>query len=144
MSTRIANRSSKSQSSRRLGFVLPTVVFGLVIRSVISAAVLHTTTLQRQSVGSFQQSGLALYAADAGLRRTVGNWPSGVSSLMPGDSLDLGWVELPNRAMYRAVIHEVDDASAKKIYTIIVQGRGIGARAGQRTVEASVSEGPPI
>jgi hypothetical protein len=119
----------------RSGFVLPAILFGLVVMSVLAVANLRTSGDQATAVRSFRESGLALMAADAGLRRTMGTWPSGVSSLGLGDSLDFGWQALPNRGRYRAVVTEVDNGGPQ-VYSLVVQGRGAGSVAGQRTVTA--------
>ncbi len=123
------------------GFVLPAVVFALVVMSVISVVTLRTADNSTRSVRSFRESGLALIAADAGLRQTLGNWPSGVSGLHPGDSLPLDWATLPDGGKYRAVIYQVDNGGMR-IYTIVVQGRGPGNAPGQRTIEAVVADMP--
>jgi hypothetical protein len=126
-------------STNRRGFVLPAIVFGLVVMSVLAAAALHTTLNESSSVRSFRQSGLALFNADAGLRMTIGNWPSGVSALGAGDSLDLGWQTLSNRGRFRAVVHRVDDGTSLPAYAVIVQGRGVGSSNGQHTVVAMLA-----
>jgi hypothetical protein len=84
---------------------------------------------------------LALMVADAGLRKTIGSWPSAVSSLTAGDSIDLGWQALPNRGTYRAVITEVDNGGMQ-VYNVLVQGHGAGPLSGQRTVTAMLASVP--
>src|SRR5262245_59729590 len=127
----------KINSRARRGFVLPAILFGMVVMSILATAALHTSVDEGVSVRSFRESGMALFVADGGFRQTIGNWPSGANSLNPGDSLDLGWQTFTNRGRYRAVIHRVDNvASAPPVYTIVVQGRGAGKLAGQRTVVA--------
>jgi hypothetical protein len=124
------------------GFVLPAVLFGLVVMSVFATATLRSSIDEASSVRSFRESGLALAAADAGLRQTIGNWPSRVSSMTPGDSIDLGWQTLSNRSSYRAVIHEVDAGGAVAVYAVVVQGRGAGKISGQRVVVAMLAGSP--
>jgi len=84
-----------------------------------------------------------MYAAEAGLRQTYGAWPSAaVRALNPGDSLDLGWQSLPNRAAYRPVIHRVDQGGLQE-YSVVVQGRRTDPTAGIITIVGSVG-GVPI
>jgi hypothetical protein len=51
----------------------------------------------------------------------------------PGDSLDLGWQNLPNNEKYRAVIHRVDGGGLQE-YDVIVQGRRTGLNGGISTL----------
>ncbi|MFL5467576.1 MAG: PilX N-terminal domain-containing pilus assembly protein, partial [Gemmatimonadaceae bacterium] len=83
---------------RRDGFVLPTVVFGVTLMSIIAVAAVSTATDERRAGRAVRESTLAEYAAEAGLRQTYGAWPKvQVNAMLPGDSLDLGWQSLPNK-----------------------------------------------
>jgi len=125
---------------RRPGFVLPAVVFGLVVMSIMAVAALRTSSDTQRSVRAFRESGLALYAADAGLRQTIAAWPTAsVAAMNAGDSLVVADSAIAgNGSRYRSVIFEVDNGGIQ-VYTVIVQGRGAGKLAGQRTVEAFVT-----
>jgi hypothetical protein len=131
----------RAPASQR-AFVLPAVLFSMVVMAVLSVASLRATGDEQRSVQAFRESSLALFAAEAGLRRTVGNWPTSVSTMNSGDSLNLGWQTLANGARYRAVVHQVDNQGLQ-VYLVIVQGRGARGNAGQRTIEAVVA-GIPI
>jgi type II secretory pathway pseudopilin PulG len=127
----------------RKGFVLPSVIFAISIMSVIAVVVLNTVGDERRASRATRESTLALYAAEAGLRATYGNWPAAAAAaLNPGDSLDLGWQNMPNKAAYRTVIHRVD-AGGLQEYSIYVQGRRIDPTAGIITIVASAG-GVPI
>jgi hypothetical protein len=122
----------------RKGFILPTVIFALTIMSVIAVVTLSTANDERRTSRASRESTLALYAAEAGLRQTYGAWPvAAVTALTPGDSLDLGWQSLPNRASYRAVVHRVD-AGGLQEYAVIVQGRRTDPTAGIMTIQGAV------
>jgi hypothetical protein len=125
------------------GFVLPAVMFGLVVMAVMGAASLRASGDEQRSVQAFRESSAAFYAGEGGLRKTIAEWPTTtVAAMNPGDSLDLGWQTLANGAKYRAVIHEVDNAASLQVYLVIVQGRGPKGNGGQRTVEAVVAAQP--
>lgn len=127
----------------RKGFVLPTVIFAITIMSVIVVAALSTANDERRASRATRESSLAMYAAEAGLRQTYGAWPSvAVKALNPGDSVDLGWQNLPNKAAYRAVIHRVDKGGLQE-YNVVVQGRRIDPTAGIVTIVGGVG-GVPI
>lgn len=127
----------------RKGFVLPSVIFAITIMSVIVVVALNTASDERRASRGTRESTLAMYAAEAGLRQTYGAWPStAVKALNPGDSLDLGWQNLPNKAAYRAVIHRVDKGALQE-YTVVVQGRRTDPTAGITTIVGSVG-GVPI
>jgi hypothetical protein len=122
----------------RRGFVLPTVIFAITIMSLVVVAALTTASDERRASRASREATLAMYAADAGLRQTYGAWPSAaVQTLNPGDSLDLGWANLPNRAAYRAVIYRVDPGGLQE-YNVVVQGRRTDPTAGVMTIVGAV------
>lgn len=126
----------------RAGFVLPTVIFAITIMSVVVIVALTTAADERRASRATREATLAMYAAEAGLRATYGNWPTAtVKNLAPGDSTDLGWTTLPNRAAYRTVIHRVDNGGLRQ-YTVVVQGRRTDPFAGVITVVGGVGEMP--
>ena len=131
------------KSMNRKGFVLPSVIFAITIMSVIVMVALSTAADERRASRGTRESTLAMYAAEAGLRQTYGAWPSAaVKALNPGDSLDLGWQNLPNKAAYRAVIHRVDKGGLQA-YNVVVQGRRTDPTAGITTLVGAVN-GVPI
>ena len=127
----------------RKGFVLPTVIFAITIMSVIVVVALNTASDERRASRATRESTLAMYAAEAGLSQTYGAWPSAaVKALNPGDSLDLGWQNLANKAAYRTVIHRVDNGGLQE-YNVVVQGRRTDPTAGIITIVGAVG-GVPI
>jgi hypothetical protein len=134
---------ASSRLDRRRGFVLPTVVFAITIMSVIVVVSLSTASDERRASRAIRESTLAMYAAEAGLRQTYGTWPAtAVAPLKPGDSLDLGWHGLPNKAAYRSVIHRVDKGGLQE-YNVVVQGRRTDPTAGIITIVGGAG-GVPI
>ena len=148
ISVAVSNRkTSAGQSgiippSDRRGFVLPTVIFAVTIMSVIAVVALSTASDERRASRATRESTLAMYAAEAGLRQTFGAWPAAASALQPGDSLDLGWSALPNKAAYRPVIHRVDKGGLQE-YSVVVQGRRTDPTAGIITIVGAAG-GQPI
>jgi len=129
-----AARSTSFFRDRRDGFVLPTVVFAVAIMSIVVVASMTTSQDERRASRAVRESTLAMYTAEAGLRQTYGNWPSAaVNAMNPGDSLDLGWQNLPNNEKYRAVIHRVDGGGLQE-YDVVVQGRRSGLNGGMSTL----------
>jgi len=129
-----AVRSAPEPRGNRDGFVLPTVVFAVAIMSIVVVASVTTSQDERRASRAVRESTLAMYTAEAGLRQTYGNWPvAPVKALNPGDSLDLGWQNLPNNERYRAVIHRVDGGGLQE-YNVIVQGRRTGPNGGISTI----------
>src|SRR5882672_6122507 len=129
--------------TNRRGFVLPTVILAITAMSVIAIVALNTSADERRASRATRESTLAMYAAEAGLRQTYGAWPvAAVAALNPGDSLDLGWTNLPNRAAYRPVIHRVDKGGLQE-YNVVVQGRRTDPTAGIITVMGAAG-GVPI
>ena len=127
----------------RRGFVLPTVILAITVMSLIAVVSLSTASDERSASRATRESTLAMYAAESGLRQTYGAWPTAsVNSLKPGDSLDLGWQTLPNKAAYRSVIHRVDKGGLQE-YNVVVQGRRTDPTAGIITIIGAAG-GVPI
>ena len=121
---------------------MPAVMFGLVVMAVLGVASLRVSSDEQRSVQAFRESSSALFAAEAGLRKTIGAWPTSVATMSSGDSVDLGWLALSNGTTYRAVIHRVDFAATLPVYSIVVQGRGRGVQGGQRLLQAVIAAQP--
>lgn len=134
-------RAIRVLAPNRGGFVLPTVILAITVMSLIAIVALTTATDERRASRASRESTLAMYAAEAGLRQTYGAWPSAAKLLNPGDSLDLGWQTLPNKAGYRAVVHRVDKGGLQE-YNVVVQGRRTDPTAGIITI-VSAAGGVP-
>lgn len=129
---------------KRKGFVLPTVMFSVAVMSIVVVAAINTASDERRSSRATREATLALYAAEGGLRRVYGSWPSvAVKALNPGDSLVLGWATLPNKASYRTVIHRVD-RTGLQVYNVVVQGRRTGISGGVSTIVGVVGGIPKL
>ena len=127
----------------RKGFVLPAVILAISIMSVIAIAIVSTVGDEGRASRATRESTLAMYAAEAGLRATYGNWPvAAIVALNPGDSLDLGWQNMPNKAAYRTVIHRVDGGGLQE-FNVVVQGRRTDPTAGIVTIVGAAG-GVPI
>jgi len=128
------NEMDASVRRARRGFVLPTVMFAVAVMSIVVVAAINTASDERRSSRATREATLAMYAAEGGLRKVYGSWPSAaVKALNPGDSLVLGWATLPNRASYRTVIHRVDKGGLQE-YNVVVHGRRTGASGGVATI----------
>jgi Tfp pilus assembly protein PilX len=130
-------------SSPKRGFVLPTVIFSIAIMSIIVVVALTTADDERRASRATRESTLATYVANSGLRKTlssIADSSTSLATLNSGDSLDLGWQALPNKAAYRAVIYKTDNGGTKQ-YMVVVQGRRTEVYGGQTTVVAQVASG---
>ena len=129
----------KSRAADQRGIVLPTVVLSLAIMGLLAVVALRTADDERRSERALRESGAVLYADEAGLRSTIGAWPTtALKALKPGDSLSLGWQLLPNRASHRVVIHRVDQGGLQQ-YAVVAQAKGAGPLGGRSTVVQMVS-----
>jgi len=123
----------------RKGFVLMAVIFSIAIMSLVVVVAFTTSDDERRSARASRESTLALYAAEAGMRATLGNWPTAAASaLNPGDSVDLGWITIPNGGRYRAVIQRVDNGGLQH-YSVVVRGRRASNYGGQSSIVSMVS-----
>ena len=124
----------------RCGFVLPVVLFGLVIMSTLAVAALLTSSDELLSSRAMRISSSAFYAAEGGLHQIYATWSSypAIDSIAPGDSLDLGWHTLDNGASYRTVVHRWD-AGKPPMYQVVVEGRGRSGTGGARTLSFALT-----
>ena len=126
--------------AERKGFVLMAVIFSIAIMSLVVVVAFTTSDDERRSARALRESTLAFYAADAGLRATLGNWPSAVvAALAPGDSVDLGWITIPNSGSYRPIIQRVDSGGGLQHYAMTVHGRRATSYGGQATLVSMVA-----
>src|SRR5436309_1696102 len=109
--------------------------------AMIAMVALRTVDDERRSSRAVRESAGAFYAAEGGLQKTLGNWPStAVQALSSGDSLNLGWQTQTNGSSYRAVIHRVDNGGTQT-YAVVVYARGAGKLGGQAAVTQVVTGG---
>ncbi len=127
--------ATRTRLADRGGFVMPVVIFALMILGTVGIAALLTANDEQRSSRAVRESGVAFYTAEAGYNKVLANWPDSLADLLvPGDSLDLGWETLDNGASFRAMIYRFDNGAAQEIYGMVVEGRGAGPLGGQRTV----------
>jgi hypothetical protein len=129
----------KPSTGKREGFVLIAVIFSIAIMSLVVVVAFATSDDERRSARASRESTLALYAAEAGMRSTLGNWPTAAAAaLTPGDSLAFGWVNMPNGGRYQATVHRVDNGGLQH-YSVVVRGRRANSGGGQSTIVSGVS-----
>jgi len=132
--------------SGKHGFVLPVAIFALVLMGTMAVVALTTSRDEFLSSRAMRHSSAAFYAAEAGLHELVATWDSTrqaqVDALGQGDSLVLGWRTLDNGASYRGTLYRWDDGSGQPLYQLSVEGRGAGARGGQRVLSLSLTQPP--
>ena len=135
---------SAAHSRKERGFVLPLVLFGLILMSTVAVASLLTSQDEHKSSRAMRESSASFYAAEAGLNEVFATWSTiqtGVDALAPGDSLDLGWRTLDQGASYRAVVHRWHNDD-QPMYQLLVEGRNRGAKNGQRMLSFMLTSAP--
>ena len=121
------------------GFVLPVMVFALLMLGVMGAASLQTSRDELLSAAAVNSSNLAFYAAEAGIHDAVANWNAwamDASLANPGDSLVTSWTTLENGCGYRVVYRRVDggDLPADRLFSVESTGRSPGLNGATRRV----------
>ena len=144
------SNSSVSRLANRDGFVLPAVLFALVVMSIVAVAAVRMADDEHRASRAMRESGAALYAAEAGLHLLLGTVvdttgrtliDSIAGTLSPGDSSDLGWSSLPNRTAIRGVLLRCDDGG-QPLYALTVEGHGAGPLAGMRVLRLFLTQSP--
>jgi hypothetical protein len=123
------------------GMALPAVVFTLAIMAVMASVAFRTADDERRAAWAAKESGVALYAAEAGLRATMANWPGTEPMMAPGATLDLGWRLLPNKSSYHATIQRVDRGGLQA-FAVVVEAKSRGAQGGRTRISGMVSAVP--
>ncbi len=133
-------RNPQEPDTQQQGFVLPVVMFGLVIMSTLAVVAMLNSSDELLSSRAMRISSSAFYAAEGGLHETYANWSSypAIDSIAPGDSLDLGWQTLANGASYRATVYRWDGGD-EPMYQVQVEGRSSGLAGGQKTLSFSLT-----
>ena len=140
MKVSYVSRSTFPPFENQRGFVLPMVMFGLVIMTTLAVVAMLNSSDELLSSRAMRTSSAAFYAAEAGMHETYAKWDSysGIDSIAPGDSLDLGWQTLANGASYRAVVHRWDGGDSPA-YQVQVEGRSAGSAGAQKTLSLSLT-----
>ncbi|UCC71307.1 MAG: hypothetical protein JSV86_13045, partial [Gemmatimonadota bacterium] len=134
----------KSAVANRRGFVLPVIVFGLMLMGTMTVAALLTADDESRSGRAMREASGAFYAAEAGLNWVYANWDTvkaDVDTLSGGSSVDLGWRTLDNGDGYRAVIYRWDEG-AQPIYQLVVDGRSGGELGSQKRLSYTLTAAP--
>jgi hypothetical protein len=125
--------------------VLPVIVFTMVVLSTMMVAAMLTADDENRAARAMRESSEAFYAAEAGLHAVFADWDSvkdSVNLLEPGTSYSLEWRTLDSGGKFKATIHRWDNNGTQPVYQLEVEGRGRGARAGQRTLSLALTSGP--
>lgn len=128
------------------GFVMPTVLFVLVVMSVLAVASLRISDDEQRSGRALRESGRALYSAEAGanwLRSNSSVLDSLVGTLSPGDSADVGWRTLADGSRVRMILHRFDNGG-QAMYRLSVTGQGADLAGGRHEVDVWLTEADPI
>ncbi len=128
----------------RGGFALPLALVVMVVVSMLVTAGLWMARNDLLASAGIRQSIRALYAAEAGSARTFLEFGSlAVGGLSPGDSLSLGWRNLPDGAAYRTVLHRADDGSGvtPPLYQVVTVGRPRPGSSTERVVVTLIQGG---
>ncbi|MGH7482766.1 MAG: hypothetical protein ACRELV_11475, partial [Longimicrobiales bacterium] len=116
----------------RRGSAAAIVVLALAFMGMLAVAGLETAVNEHRGASATVRSAEALYAAEAGMNAILGDWPAAqFVGVAAGDSLDMGWTNLPNGARYHAVIRRYDDGAMQQMRAIKVEAHGDGPLGGR-------------
>jgi hypothetical protein len=128
----------------REGFVLPFVIFGLLLMSTMAMASMLMSDDEHRAGRAMRQSTAAFYAAEAGLHETLASLDTNstvIDTLSPGNSVTLSWQTLTGGSKYRVTVHRWDDGG-QPIYELEVEGQGAGSISGQRSLSMVLTSAP--
>ena len=145
------------------GFIMPVVIFALVIMSTMAVVAISTSVTTHRSSRAIRQSGVAFYAALNGADLTRATW-TGWDTLTSGNFIDLGWDTLADGASYRVTIVRIDpdldcvflpapagrtcakksvDALYGQQWMYLLESEGRDASGASRTVGYILTRSPP-
>jgi hypothetical protein len=125
------------------GFVLPIIIFVLVVMGTMAVVSLQTANDESRSGRAMREATGAFYAAEAGLNWVYANWDTvkaDVDTLVGGSSLDLGWRTLESGDRFRAEIYRWDD-DTQPIYQLMVEGQSGGELGSRRRLSYMLTSG---
>jgi hypothetical protein len=128
----------------RRGFVLPVIIFGLLLMGTMTVAALLTASDESRSGRAMREATEAFYAAEAGLNQVYAEWDSikaAVDTMVGGSTLDLGWRATAGGGRYHAVVYRWDEG-VQPVYQLIVEGRSAGSRGGVKWLSYTLTSGP--
>ena len=135
---------SAADTSGKQGFVLPVVIFALILMATMAVVALTTSRDELLSSSAMRQSSAAFYAAEAGLNWVYANWDTveaDVDTLSAGSSVDFGWRALDNGDSYRAVIYRWDEGT-QPIYQLEVEGQSGGVMGSRKQLSYMLTSEP--
>ncbi len=118
--------------TERSGFVLPVVIFGLLIMGVVVVAAFHTAGDEQRSSRAVRESSAAFYAAEAGLNDIWGQWDDSlVSDLAPGQQKALGPFMLGGGSSFTITIRRTDNdpTDTQRSFHVAAEGNAPGGAA---------------
>jgi hypothetical protein len=137
-------RPQRGKPADEGGFVLPVVIFGLLLMGTMTVAALLTADDEGRSGRAMREATGAFYAAEAGLNWVYANWDTvkaDVDTLSGGSSVDFGWRTLDNGDKFRAVIHRWDE-DTQPIYQLVVEGQSGGVLGSHKRLSYMLTSEP--
>ncbi len=132
-----------NNASGESGVALPAVILVVALLTIVAIGSITTVSEEVKASRFMRESSRAFYAAEAGLEYVMATWDSAqydAQLVNPGDTLALGWIELPeNRTAFQAVLQRVDDGSGGERYGVRVMGRAGISSGTMRSVSTVVN-----
>jgi hypothetical protein len=149
--TEDAGKSNMKERLRRLlkplagndGFVLPVVIFALLIMSTVVVASFLTADDEQRSSRAVRESSVALYAAEAGFNEVWGQWDDSlVTGLQPGQVRTIDSRQLTGGASYTVTVQRTDNDTTDEQRLFILASEGEMVGGGSRMLEYTILAEP--
>ena len=142
----LTDRTRTTLADRR-GFVMPMVIFSLMIMSTMAVVAINVSVIQHRSSRAVRTSLEALLAGITGLNEIQADWndPSAtlydqLDTLSSGGTIQIDWTNLASGASYKGEVMRIDNGG-QQLFLVTVEGRDGSGLPSERAVTAIMTLG---
>ena len=142
----LTNRTRTTLANRR-GFVMPMVLFALMIMSTMAVVAINVSVSEHRSSRAVRTSLEALLAGITGLNEIQADWNDTLATLYDqldtlssGGTIQIDWTNLASGASYKGEVMRIDNGG-QQLFLVTVEGRDGSGLPSERAVTAIMTYG---
>ena len=142
----LTDRTRTTLADRR-GFVMPMVIFSLMIMSTMAVVAINVSVIQHRSSRAVRTSLEALLAGITGLNEIQADWNDTLATLYDqldtlssGGTIQIDWTNLASGASYKGEVMRIDNGG-QRLFLVTVEGRDGSGLPSERAVTAIMTLG---
>jgi len=142
----LTDRTRTTLADRR-GFVMPMVLFALMIMSTMAVVAINVSVSEHRSSRAVRTSLEALLASITGLNEIQADWNDAsatlfdqLDTLSSGGTIQIDWTNLASGASYKGEVMRIDNGG-QALFLVTVDGRDGSGLHSERAVTAIMTHG---